>query len=553
MEGSKERIDFIVEYISAYEAKIKLANKNSLFDEAQLFELFAQEICNLWYGIKFINLNTIKKNYPCVDLLSEDGQVYVQVSTQADISGKIRKTLLALEEEKYPELKKINAPVFFVLSDESENKVKDLVGKEQIGRFPFTVKNNLISTSAIVQRARSDLKFQKALYSLLKYEIEGIESISAKLLNIFDVSKNVGLASINTNINGEYEIDRSSLIKNIKDDGSQFKIICGDAGSGKSAICKKILLEEPRVLFARADKIATCDSINNIWDINVAEALKYLGQKKTIIYLDALEYISSANESTKELLQTLLYEVKKYPSISFVASCRTCDMGAFIKIFGLFDIKRFIVEDITDRELRQLEQKYPVIKDMSSTGKYSDLLRSPFYIDVIISQGIDLGKSVDVNGFRDYIWKNCICLDKKANEIGIQTNDIVSLIEKMVVERSVRLMPGINSEEINSKILSFLKSNNVVTDNDNLVRLKYDIYEDICFERLFDKEFDLCRGNFAAFFECIEKMGQGSYRRYQIWVSNKLLAKTNRDKFLTHLVFDNGITTESVPLYRNMK
>ena len=45
MEGSKERIDFIIEYISAYEAKIKIANKNSLFDEAQLFELFAQEIC----------------------------------------------------------------------------------------------------------------------------------------------------------------------------------------------------------------------------------------------------------------------------------------------------------------------------------------------------------------------------------------------------------------------------------------------------------------------------------------------------------------------------
>ena len=45
MEGSKERIDFITEYISAYEKKIKIANKNSLFDEAQLFELFAQEIC----------------------------------------------------------------------------------------------------------------------------------------------------------------------------------------------------------------------------------------------------------------------------------------------------------------------------------------------------------------------------------------------------------------------------------------------------------------------------------------------------------------------------
>ena len=101
MEGSKERIDFIIEYISAYEAKIKIANKNSLFDEAQLFELFAQEICNLWYGKKFTNLNSIKKNYPCVDLLSEDGEIYVQVSTQEDIPGKIKKTLLSLEEEKY--------------------------------------------------------------------------------------------------------------------------------------------------------------------------------------------------------------------------------------------------------------------------------------------------------------------------------------------------------------------------------------------------------------------------------------------------------------------
>ena len=37
LEGSKERIDFITEYISAYEQKIKIATKNSLFDEAQLF------------------------------------------------------------------------------------------------------------------------------------------------------------------------------------------------------------------------------------------------------------------------------------------------------------------------------------------------------------------------------------------------------------------------------------------------------------------------------------------------------------------------------------
>lgn len=73
----------------------------------------------------------------------------------------------------------------------------------------------------------------------MKYEIDGISSISSKLLNIFDISKNVGLSNISTMINGEYEIDRSSLLKSIQDDDAQFKVVCGDAGSGKSAICKK--------------------------------------------------------------------------------------------------------------------------------------------------------------------------------------------------------------------------------------------------------------------------------------------------------------------------
>lgn len=50
MEGSKERIDFIIEYISAYEAKIKIANKNSLFDEAQLFELLLKRFAIFGMG-----------------------------------------------------------------------------------------------------------------------------------------------------------------------------------------------------------------------------------------------------------------------------------------------------------------------------------------------------------------------------------------------------------------------------------------------------------------------------------------------------------------------
>ena len=544
LEGSKERISFIIEYISTYEQKIKLANKNGLFDEAQLFELFAQEICKLWYGQSFINLNTIKKNYPCVDLLSNDGTLYVQVSTQTDIFDKIKKTLRSLDQSNSPDLAKVTSPIFFVLSNESEASVMDLIGEKQIGKYPFTTENNLISTSKIVQRAKVDHDFQIALYELLKQDVEGVETVTEKLLHIFDNSKSVHLYNIDTTINGEYEIDRTALVSRIKSDDSQFVFICGEAGSGKSVICKKILESEEKVFFARADKLANCHSVDDIWSISITKAFRFLQGKRAIIYIDALEYIASAGESIKELVQSLLKEIKRYPNLYFMASCRSCDVSAFIKLLGLFSIKKYVVELITDNELNELCKKYPVIKEAAETGKYSELIRSPFYINEIVSKDVNLSESSDVNAFRTFIWKECICLNRKAVEKGVPTNEVVRTVKRLALERSKRFTTGIPEDEIDLKILELLRSNNVVTDKDSLVRLKYDIYEDICFEKVFDEEFDDCRGRYLAFFNNIEKMGNGVYRRYQIWISNKLLARVNRDKFLQTLVFDNEISPE---------
>ena len=49
-----------------------MANKNGLFDAAKMFELFAVEVCNVWFGQKFSNLNVETATYPYVDLISEN-------------------------------------------------------------------------------------------------------------------------------------------------------------------------------------------------------------------------------------------------------------------------------------------------------------------------------------------------------------------------------------------------------------------------------------------------------------------------------------------------
>lgn len=542
MIGSKERINLIIEYISALEEKIKLANANHFFDEAQLFELFAQEICKIWYGQSFSNLNLMKYNYPCVDLISEDKSLFVQVSTQKDIFGKIKNTLESLKNTDKPELKSISSPIFFVLSNESENRVKDLIGDEQIGNFPFTVNNNFISTTRIIQRASSDLVFQKELYNFLKHDVEGLSTLSEKLLSQFSYSKEVGFKSIDAKINAEYEIDRTELISRIRNEAKQFSLVCGEAGCGKSAICKKLLENEKKVLFVRAEALEKCNSIDEIWGIEINKAFNYLNGKKLTIYFDALEYIANSGESTKDLLQALLLEVSKHPSVAFIASCRSCDTNAFVKQIGIFAMKEYLVDCISDIELKGICDKYYQIKEMTASGKYSDLLRSPFYINEIVSKDIHLSEPSDVNGFRDYIWNECICLNKKAVEKGISTIEVIDAIEHLVFERSKRMVTGIDQDEIDSKILKLLRSNNVVTKNERLIRLKYDIYEDICFERKLDNIFNSSRGVYSVFFKNIEQLGNGAYRRYQIWLSNKLLAKENRDKFLHELIFQNDLS-----------
>lgn len=63
MNQSAEMLSFVTDYICNYENKIKVNNKYGLFDEAKLFELFALEICKVWFSQSFTNLNLKKENY----------------------------------------------------------------------------------------------------------------------------------------------------------------------------------------------------------------------------------------------------------------------------------------------------------------------------------------------------------------------------------------------------------------------------------------------------------------------------------------------------------
>ena len=541
MRDSAERIQFIADYLSSYKAKIEALNKNGLFDAATLYELFASEVCKLWFNQRFINLNMVRSNYPYVDLVSEDGTIYVQVSTGQDIPEKVKSTLEKIKNAKDPSYSKIRTLYFFVLGNDSIKDVPEYKGKTRIGAIDFSPEEQLISIDHIINKAKTDYDFQKSLFDFLRNESESFCVTAEKLLNEVHSSREILNTDISGLINGEYEIDRDELITKIKSADCRNILIIGDAGSGKSALCKKLVLDESVLLFARAEKIAEITDIDQIWGLSVSRLLRYLNGKRIVFYIDALEFIADGRKTNIDLLQRLYQITREFSNAYILTSCRTSDKNAFLRLSSAYDIQEYSVPELTDSEISQVALKYPIIGDLRHQNRYSPLLKLPFYLNMIVKQLKSVDDLCGTNGLRGYIWDNAICLKGKKLPTGITSDMIRDAVNKIVFTRAKEFSIGISIDEIPDHIVKVMLSYGVVLQTKGKLRLTYDIFEDICFEQRFDREFERCKGDYCAFFTNLTDLGRCVYRRYQIWVENKLFIKEGRESFLYSLVFSDNI------------
>lgn len=543
MLGASERIEYITNYIVNYENNIKTLNKLGLFNDATLFELFAIECVSLWFGQRFFNLNSTRSNYPYVDLISSDNQSFVQVSTNQDIVNKIKATLkkISSNEEYKDKLKEV---YFFVLNNSSIPNVKDYSHDNQIGNIEFLKDKHLITTLDIIERAKMDLEFQKKLYELCIYESNTTSVCATSLKQAVDNSKFLIKSNIDDLIAGEYEIDRSDKLLEMNETSDRFISVQGLAGSGKSALCKKFLKDKELVLFARAEDIVEGNSLEDIWNFNLQDIYRYTANKSIYIYIDALEFIADAPKTKHDLLFQLYSNAVNYEHVHIITSCRTSEKNAFLKIESTFSIKSIELEVLGNHDINRIANKYPAIMHLKENPVYEQILNIPFYLDLIISRVDDKAEIENINSFRDYIWSEIICLGKNNTYPQIESTEIRKTIEYIVFERAKSFSSGVLEDDLDTKIVSILDSNGIIARNSNKVRLKYDIFEDICFERIIDNKFDLCKGQYADFFMAIEGFGRCVYRRYQIWVENKLFTRDNRGKFLYNLLYTDNIPSK---------
>lgn len=541
MLHTEMKMDCICRYIAEYTTYIRSMKANSLFDPARLFEMFAQKVCRIQFGQEFFNLNQRQRNYPYVDLVSKDKQIFVQVSTVEDVPNKIRTTLKDLSnapKEKQLEIKEL---VFFVLDNDSIKKVHDYKGEDRLGLVDFEKSKNLISTKTIIEKAGYDLQFQEALYHLVHDDLVSPVALEKQLMDEVEHSQ-FQLDEIDSLINHEYRIDRSARIKEITAIDNRFVLIEGAAGAGKSVLCKTIV-ENELALYVRADALIQFRNLRDIWRGDLRQLLFALGGKRIYLFVDALEYISDGGRKERALLRQIFEVASQFDNAYVIASCRSSESKAFSEIISYYDIFRYELEELNEEELRSVARKYPVVERLMAQNSYKEILYSPFYLNLVVSKIKDADNISNENELRHCIWNEVICLGNSIPD-GISSIDIRETVEKITFERAQKFIPGINEDDVERKILNALISNDIVTNYNHKIRLKYDIFEDICFEVQFDKLFDECKGRYEVFFEKIKQYGPCVYRRYQIWVENKLLGRNNRERFISEILFDGMLSKE---------
>lgn len=320
-----------------------------------------------------------------------------------------------------------------------------------------------------------------------------------KFLRAIEISKEIELENIEELINGEYEIDRSEIIETIQAGREKLVSIQGNAGSGKSVVCKKLLKGKEYVLVTRAENLSTGKKVNELWDCDVEDAILWLENKPLYIFIDAIEFIADCGDNAFTLLQEIYRLADKYSNVYIITSCRTTDSSAFMKINTKYRIKTYEIPDLAKNEIDKVAKSYPIILSLQQNKKYSDLLCVPFYLNLIVSGGFVEENINDENNFRNLIWERIICLKDKCKKYGVLQSDVRKTVERIVFERASRFVVGVDSDIVDSDILEALKSEGIIVESRNKIRLKYDIFEDICFERYIDKAFDACHGSYNVF------------------------------------------------------
>jgi hypothetical protein len=348
---------------------------------------------------------------------------------------------------------------------------------------------------------------------------------------------------------GGYHLNRSDLIESIIESigSSQFTIITGKPGTGKSAIVKEVLeskFNNDNIFAFRADQfneshLAGMFSHQGINEsiIDLLSCIALLPDK--IIFIDSLEKLLEG--VTENAFKQFYILVKSYPNIKIVATTRKYAVDLLIQKFGIDSINSIEVTTLNEVEMDYLKTKIPQLTSLFNNKKIKIVLESPKYLDLVIYSLTKLSEdysSISVTEFKKKLWSNIIedvttVKDGLARKRGKAFSNIA-------LKRARRMKLFVEPDEgiDDGAIEALIKDDVIFKDGDDyFFAPSHDIFEDWALIKYIEDMKNVCENPQDIF----EKIGNepAIRRAFRLWVEDYLIDYNDKIIELVKLTLSN--------------
>lgn len=261
---------------------------------------------------------------------------------------------------------------------------------------------------------------------------------------------------------GDFHIERKDTSELIIDsiNSSQFTIVTGKPGVGKSAAVKDVLTRDyfsASVFVFRADQFNSPHIANVFSRQGVNETIQDIFScisliPEKIIVIDSLEKLLEGDpENAFKQLLTLL---KEFSDIKVVTSVRKYAVDLIVQKFGIEqgEFNNIEIPELNDNELKLVSDKFPQLVSVFKNQKLKALLKSPKYLDFALKsldkESEDLS-AISITDFKKKLWNNII-EDITTQKDGLprkRNNAFLNVAIKRAKEMKLFVEPDDNLEE----------------------------------------------------------------------------------------------------------
>lgn len=275
-------------------------------------------------------------------------------------------------------------------------------------------------------------------------------------------------------------------------------VIEGEKGNGKTVIVKdvydKLLKRGDLVLCIKSDKYYDESPIGLEAKLFLTPKLTFSQIKETIqkhnkkltVIIDQLDALSQTLSSDRQFIQTynrVIAELEDVKGIRLIISTRSFDLqyDANLSIYNSKDYTKVKVDRLSDNEVTKVLNTFSVL---NKPKKLIELLKTPNHLEIFCKlpnkQKVNIDDLLSLKDLFDELWKEVI-----SSKSQLSSRELLYKIADDMYESGQRITVPNKYNDTYYQELVYLKSNQILIEDNNEIQFFHQTLYDYCFSRQF--------------------------------------------------------------------